>query len=388
MSRHFSVPKVLRLTPNRILQEFFKRLGYQLLSLDWRKVKEHNVEPVLLSMSLLSRHVQDEIESALASVFELACESGSRAIVEVAHQDGQTDIFAELPSNACCYERAMWTWLNHPKIFEQVSLIHQVENLTRWRKRTGLPQVQPRATPTATRELATALSQCLRREEGRGHNCTVEYFRRRDRADVFVAYPDDFVQSVLLHDERGRLVPRPLRPTFEIAFAYQADEGTLELYAQVAPALKPKLECLFGQIILDADLDACASSRPYDLNRLKDRYFCLETDPADHISASIARLRLEVPDYGRLTVEPTRCGRAGDVFEVIDDCLNDQAVPWETINISLATFRFQFAAVSGRQPGTLTFDVTFPDHCSIKSRRPERIDLTRKYLRRWRIARV
>ncbi|MCI0360154.1 MAG: hypothetical protein L0211_16875 [Planctomycetaceae bacterium] len=339
-------------------------------------------------MSWLTREAQDEIEWALASVFELACESGARAIVEVAHQDGQADVFGELPENACCYERAMWAWLNHPKIFEQASLIHQVESLTRWRKRTGLPQVQPRATPTATRELAAALSQCLRREEGRGQNCTVEYFRRRDGADVFVAYPDDFVQTVLLHDDRGRLVPRPLRQTFEIAFAYQADEGTLELFAQVAPTLKPKLESLFGQIILDADLDASNSPRPYDLNRLKDRYFCLETDPSDHVSASIARLRLEVPDYGRFTVEPIRSGRGGDVFEVIDDCLNGQAAPWEAINISMATFRFQFAAVSGRQGGTLTFDVTFPDHCSIKSRRPERIDLTRKYLRRWRISRV
>ena len=304
MSRHFSVPKVLRMTPNRMLQEFFNRLGHQLLSLDWRKVKEHNVEPVLLSMSMLSRQAQDQIEAALASIFELACASGSRTIVEVAHLDGLADVFAELPKAVCCYEQAMWTWLHHPQIFEQASLIHQVENLTRWRKRTGLPQVQPRATPTATRELAVALSQCLRREEGRGHNCTVEYFRRRDGADVFVAYPDDFVQSVLLHDERGRLVPRSLRQTFEIAFAYQADEGTLELYAQVGPALKPKLESLFGQIILDADLDAIANPRPYDLNRLKDRYFCLETDPTDHVSASIARLRLEVPDYGRLTVEP------------------------------------------------------------------------------------
>jgi hypothetical protein len=376
------------MTPNRLLKEFFSRLDHQLLSLDWRKVREHHVEPLLVAMSWLSREAQDEIESALAAIFELACESGCRSIVEVAHQNGQNDVFGILARHACCYERAMWTWLNYPQVFEQATLIHQVENLTRWRKRTGLPQVQPRATPAATRELAAALSQFLQREEGRGQNCTVEYFRRRDGADIFVAYPDDFVQSILLHDNRGNLVPRPLRQTFEIVFAYLADEGTLELFAQVSPTLKPKLESLFGQIILGADLDATASPRPYDLNRLKDRYFCLETDPADHVSASIARLRLEVPNYGRFTVEPTRSGRGGDVFEVIDDCLNDQAIHWENINISLATFRFQFAAVNGRQAGTLSFDVTFPDHCSIKSRRPERIELTRKYLRRWRIARV
>jgi hypothetical protein len=41
----------------------------------------------------------------------------------------------------------------------------------------------PRITPDSLRELSVALSQCLKREEGRGHTCTVEYFSRRDSAD-------------------------------------------------------------------------------------------------------------------------------------------------------------------------------------------------------------
>ncbi len=387
MSRHFSVPKMLRLTPNRLLKEFFSRLGHSLLSLDWRKIGERQVEPMLTAISWLPRPAQDQIESALAQVFELACETGWRAILEVARQDGDTDALLLLSERACPHERAMRVWLDHPQLFEQAALIHQVENLTRWRKRTGLPQVQPRITPASIRELSLALSQCLKREEGRGQNCTVEYFRRRDVADVFVAYPDDFVQTIVLHDEQGRLAPRSIRQTFEIVFALQAEEGTLELFAKVAPALKPKLESVFAQIILGAELELKGSGRPYDLNRLKDRYFCLETDPCDHVAATISRLRLDVPHYGRFTVEPTGT-RAGDVFEVIDECLNSHAVRWEDVNISLATFRFQFEPVSGRQPGSLTFDVTYPDHCCVKSRRPERIELTRKYLRRWRIARV
>jgi hypothetical protein len=388
MFRHFSVPKVLRMTPNRLLKEFFHRLGYELLSLDWRKVGERHVEPVLTAMSWLPRQAQDQIESALAQVFELACETGWRAILEVARQEGEDSTVLALVHKACSYERAMRIWLDLPKLFEQAALIHQVENLTRWRKRTGLPRLTPRITPASIRELSHALSQCLQREEGRGQNCTIEYFRRRDSADVFVAYPDDFVQTIVLHDDQGQLTPRSIRQTFEIVFAHVAEEGTLELFAQVAPSLKPKLESVFAQVILGADLDLRFTSRPYDLNRLKDRYFCLETDPGDHVTASISRLRLDVPKYGRFTVEPPNSGRACDIFEVIDDCLNDRAVRWEDVDISLATFRFEFEAVGGRKPGSLSFDVTFPDHCAIKSRRPERIELTRKYLRRWRIARV
>jgi len=388
MSRHFTLRKMLRMTPNRFLQEFFQRLGHLPPCLDWRKVHERNVDPLLLSLGLLPPEAQVEIESALASVFELACETGWRAILEVARLDGKADQFLQLPDHACPYKRAMWTWLHQPHIFEQASIIHQVEHLTRWRKRTGLPRVVPQVTPESIQELARSLTQCLTREEGRGQNCTVEYFRRRDSADVFVAYPDDFVHTISMHDEAGSLVPSSVRPTFEIVFAYNAEEGTLELFAKVAPLLKPKLECLFGQVILRTDIGLRGAGRPYDLNQLKDRYFCLETDATDRVSASITKLRLDVPQLGWLTVEPAQSGRGSDVYEVIDECLNDQAVCWDDVNISQATFRFQFQPLVGRQPGTLSFDVTYPDHCSIRSRRPERLELMRKYLRRWRIARV
>jgi hypothetical protein len=170
-------------------------------------------------------------------------------------------------------------------------------------------------------------------------------------------------------------------------FAVRPEQGCLELAAKVASGTRPKLEALFGQIILGIDLGSRSYGRPYDLNRLKDRYFCLETDPADGVSATISRLRLSVPHYGRFTVEPEVHGRPAELWELIDECLNRQTVAWEELNISLATFRFEFAKRGGHR-GTLSLDVSYPDRCSIKSRHPERIDLTRKYLRRWRIANV
>ena len=263
--------------------------------------------------------------------------------------------------------------------------MHQVEGLSRWRKRTGLPSVTPRITDESRRELASAISHCLRREEGRGRHCTVDYLRRRDGADLFVAYSDDYMHAMMVHDQQGRLKPCSYRPTFEIVYAYHQQLGTLELFARVMPRMKPILEDIFGQVILGTDLSQRGQRRPWDLNRLKDRYFCLETDPQDEVRASICKLRLDVPHYGRVTVEPNRRNQK-DVFEVIEECLNDERVDWNDIEISLATFRFQFENRASRKPGTLTFDVSAPDHCTIKSRLPERVALTQKYLRRWRIA--
>lgn len=386
MTRHFSMPTMLRMTPNELLKQFFERLGITLYSIDWKHLGERQPEPLQCALGWAPEQQQQQAESSLADIFELACEPGWQSILEAAIELGEPAYASQLPPEACYYERAMRTWLEHPEVFEQATFRHKVGGLTRGHKRTGLPLLKPRITPESTRELATGLSSCLRREEGRGRHCTVDYFRRSNGTDIFVAYPDDFLQTITTHDDNGRLVPRSIRKTFEMVFSLQAEEGKLELFAKVAPAIKPKLMCVFGQIILGADLSPKSYCQPFDLNRLKDRYFCLETDPADGISASISRLRLDVPRYGRFTVEPNARGGPSDIYEVIDECLIGRAVSWDDVNISLATFRFQFARTTAKRTPPLSFEVTYPDHCNIRTRQPERIELTRKYLRRWRIA--
>ena len=40
MTRHFTIPTMLRMTPNLLLKQFFDRLGIQLIALDWRRLGE------------------------------------------------------------------------------------------------------------------------------------------------------------------------------------------------------------------------------------------------------------------------------------------------------------------------------------------------------------
>ena len=383
MTRHFSIRTVLRSTPNVLLREFFVRMEHQLLCLDWRRLTERQIEPIVNAITGLPPSGRDQVDAALAAVFDLACDTGVQAILEAARQRGPADVLKQYPEGVSPYHMAMWCWLRQPEVFDRATFQHRVDTLTRWRKRQHLPTLQPRTTAEATHELASALSQFLRREELRGQQCTVEHFHREDGTDYFVAYPDDFVRTVFMHDERGQLAARPIHQTFEIVFAYHGGEGTLELFAKIPSPMKPKLEALFGQIILGADIGPHRRGLPYDLNRLKDRYFCLETDPADGVSVSISSLRLDVPHQGRFIVLPDR-----DVYEVIDECLNRDTVRWDEVTISQATLCFAFQRQGRRRAGNLLLEVTHPDYCSVNSRRPDQIDLTRKYLKRWRIARV
>jgi hypothetical protein len=385
MSRYYSQTKMLRMTPNRLLREFFDHLGYRLLALDWRKLKERDVQALMIAIGLLPDTAQLEIEAALAAVFELACAGGSQQLWETAH--GYFPLTAtRFPRNTSAYHLAMWAWMHCPELFERAQLAFAVKQLGHWHRRKSVPCVEPRTSNEALAELAAGVSQFLRREEGRGQRCTVDHYRRGDGVDVFVAFPDDFVQTVSTHDQRGRLVPRVVKPTFEIVFRYDRRLGMLDLHAQMAPILKARLEGLFGQIVLGVDVDPFARELPHDLDRLKDRYFCLATDPADAVDVSIDRMRLDVRHEARVTVEPLR-KRRRDIYDVIDDCLGEQ-VRWEDVQITQAALRFVFAATPRRRATVVRCDVTHPDRCTIRTQRPDCIEVIRKYLERWRIAHV
>lgn len=387
MARHYSTRKMLRQTPNHLLKQFFEKLGHKLLCIEWRKLKHVCDDPLMISIGFLSDQEQRDIEAKLAEVHELAGNTGTVALVEAARALGRHDFVQEFP-DAGHYHRAMWAWLNHPQVFEYATVLHATEHLSGKRSHSGLPNVQPRRSKTALAELATGISECLRVEEGRGKRCTVEHVRRQNGFDYFFAYPDDFVQTIATHDQHGNLRSQAIRPTFEIVFAYSGEEGSLHLYGPLRPEIKDKMAALFGQIILRIDIGARQYKRPYDLNRLKDRYFCLETDPADAVTACVMMLRLETKSWGRITLEPRTHRHTIDVYDMADSCLNGETVPWEDVDINKARLQFTFKPVRGRRAGTLKFYVTYPDRCNVQSQIPERIDLVHKYLRRWRIAHV
>ena len=139
MSRHFTIRKMLRMTPNRLLRQFLERLGHKLLCVDWQRMPERCDEALLVAIGLLPHEVQEEMEGILAAVHELACDAGVQAIVEAASLSGLTHFVSQLPK-AGPYHTSMWTWLHFPLLFDQATLIHSVNNLTRWRKRKDVPR--------------------------------------------------------------------------------------------------------------------------------------------------------------------------------------------------------------------------------------------------------
>ncbi len=393
MSRQFSIPTVLRMVPNALLQEFFERLGHRDFDPKWPELKEREIDPILDYLDELDRTSLDEIESSLRSVFDLACDSGFDAIVEAAPLCGEPDLGTLVPDDLSVYGKAMWVFLNRRRAFDRAQTIHHVEHMSWWRKRNDLPRLEldedegPYASPEKIESLEREISTLLKRQ-GRGKECTVETFTRGE-IDYFFAYPDDFVENVVVHDGDGRLAPEAFRKTLLVVFAYNREEGSLELCAKLPKRLKEELEVIFAREILGWELDSYEPDAAYELNQLKDESFDLRTDPQDRIQASINKMRLSAKHSGRrVHVEVDTDDADDNMHKAIRECVNLDEFPLSEWNATQVTFCFEFLPLDGRKHGRQTFDVTYPRSCSLRGARPERVELIQKYMKRWGIDRV
>jgi hypothetical protein len=106
MTRHFSIPTMLRMTPNHLLRALFEKLEAPLLSFDWERCKERQIEPMLLAISWLPQEVQARLEATFADIFELASAAGWSAILEACQLVGPPHaIIRERLSLGCIFAR-------------------------------------------------------------------------------------------------------------------------------------------------------------------------------------------------------------------------------------------------------------------------------------------
>jgi len=389
MSRQFSIPTVLRMVPNALLQEFFEGLGHGDFDPCWPELKEREIDPILDYLGELPRERLNEIESALRSVFDLACDSGFDSMLEAGPHCGEPNLGSLVPEDLSVYGKAMWVWLHRRPVFDKAQVIHQVEHMAWWRKRNDLPRIEPEPIFDSERieNLEREISTLLK-AQGRGKECTVEPFTRGD-TDYFFAYPDDFVQNVVVHDEHGQLAPEAFRKTLLVVFAYNREEGSLELCAKLPKKLKEQMEVVFAREILGWELGSYEPDAAYELNQLKDESFDLRTDPQDRVQVSINKMRLSAKQSGRrIHVEVDTDDADDNIHKAVRECVNLDQFPLSEWNATQATFCFEFLPLDGRKHGRQTFDVTYPRSCSLRGARPERVELIQKYLKRWGIDRV
>lgn len=213
----------------------------------------------------------------------------------------------------------------YPKIFNVASLFVSADllpNCYRVRQKS-LPKKMTNTSEQASRAFADALSEYYRTEQGRGHRCTMETYLRGGRRHYFFAYPDDYPDTYIGHDDTGVFIKRPQKQSFEEVFVYEPQTGALDMYAQGDRDVRARLLYIFYRSILDeSPPPELPEHHPYELNALLTGDCRFVTDPADGIEeVRIRKLRLAI-GRRRIIQEADLQGGSQDIFDMMTECLS------------------------------------------------------------------
>jgi hypothetical protein len=384
MARQYAPRAILRHLPLELIRTFISQQSIP-TSLDWDCLTEGDTNALYQAWCNLIPEHRERIEMMLRQVHEMASEAGVRAMICEAQHRGQ-DIADPLASIDGHHAKALWVLIHHGPAFHTArQLLAAASPVGRfWNLTTGFSGQQYDTSPQALLELRQAVAQ-LYREQGRGHRCSIEHHERERVFYVFL-YLDDYTQTHTAHDNRGKLTRSPLRPAFEVVYVYTREAGTLDMYARGDRRWRATLCDRFCEHILHTTAPlATPGRRSYQLNGLIDRTFPLTTDPARGIlSATIRRLRIvAVEDLSRRVTLEANPTKAEDVYDMLDIHFPVERFPRDSLLVNLVTFTVHH--VLAGEERALTFDVSFPDACNLKSLSHDHREVGEWCLRQWGI---
>lgn len=389
MVQQFNPKRVLRQISNPLLKEFFERQGHP-LDVDWDRLRNTQVDDIFDAWQRLPDAQRKAVEIAFHDVHEMADEDGTRVIIEEGQYHGE-DLAPLLEPMESRYDKALWTFMNRPAVWDAAVRFAKADSLSggrSWIKRGKVPAKNgPMFDADTLLAFQEAVSAFYRDRQGRGHHCKVEYFPRGHDHHYFFVYLSDYADTYINFDDAGHFQRTPERRAFEIVFAYDSASSTLEMYAKGGKKVIEPLQQMFSRIILGAPLEPEEPGvQAYQLNGLMERDFAFPTDPEDGIEDVVLRsLRLSILGRrrGRITLEPDPNDGRDRIYEMLEDDLNRRRLPKSILHVTKATLNFK---LNGNGHGrSLTFNITYPNGCDLKSKRDDQRLLGEKYLKRWGI---
>jgi len=388
MAQQFNPKSVLRHISNPLLKEFFERQGHQ-LSVPWDELASAQVDDIFDAWQRMPDGPRQNIEIALHDFHAMANEEGVRVIIEegLHHGEDLADLLEPMESR---HDKAVWTFLHRPAVWDAAVRFAKADTLwggRSWVKRGNMPEAQPKTDTEALQAFQHAMSAFYRDRQGRGHYCKVEHFPRGNDHDYYFVYLSDYADTYINFDDAGHFQRTPERRAFEVVFAYNRESRSLEMFAKGGKKVVEPLQRVFSRIILGERLpNEDPDVHPYHLDGLMDKSFAFPTDPEDEVEAVVPRvLRLSIlgRKRGRITLEADPDEGPDHIYDMLEQDLNRRRLPKSILHVTKATINIRR---NGNSPWhSLTFNVTYPNNCDLKSKPEDQRVFGEKYLKKWGI---
>lgn len=391
MAKDFDPRRILRKISNSLLRVCFERNGV-VEGIPWDDLGETQVERIFAVWQKMPEDKRRHIHIVLLDINELADERGVKVLVEEI-QRAAPDRLSEFHAITGQADRAMWTYLNVKMAFVVAAYFGRAEALSTgryWIKRNSLPKQALSVTDDHKAALKATLTEFYWDEQLRGRTCEVEHYTRIGGSEYFFAYLDDYPDDPVVFDEQGHLVRSKERRVFDNVFVFNPSDGSLEMYAKGGKKVYEPLQRRFCKAVLGLDVGPADPQRPaYTLDHLLRPDRAMRTDPADRIvSAVITRVRLaplgRPSEYVELGLDRGR--GINRIDQAIAEYLNTTRLHPGSVSVKQMAFMLRFS--EGAPCRQMTFSVSCPNSCDLKSRPDDQRAIGERCLRMWEVARA
>lgn len=390
MGTNYSPNHFVRQTPNTLLEEYFKKQDIvpevEIEADDGPKtviiseLEETQVEPILKLIESQSSEKQALLERDFRDITERACKAGIRCLIEESRwAEHGLDIADDLEQMGNHYERAMWVFLNHPKVFGNSGSFQRMDGMT-FKKAFAYKGLNPKQFEDEMEEFKEKMIAHYK-EEGRGKHCIVEVLKRSDpERYCYFVYLEDY-GDILNEFEGDEFKRRAIKPAFEVIFVYHPESGRIETNAGGKKDDIKKLQEAFCQGVLKMEGLPDSNSTMYDLEKLKSRFNFMPRDPQDNI-ASVKLKYIDLQVGYKRKISFTDNGRDSDIYSLIEDGLNKENIPLDAVTVSKVRIQIIFRKMpQDRRTPSVAFDIGMPDRCTLKDSPLHQI--AQKYVEKW-----
>lgn len=169
MSKGYDPRYVMKQVSNTLLQDLFEGQMHT-VDVPWDELKETQVEPIFEAWQAMEEESCLTVGLILHDVFEMANETGVRAIIEVAKQHGHDDLLSELDGYVSVFDIAMWTCLKAASVWSEARQFAKADSVAGgryWIRRANLPKAAATINEDTIAELAAGMTAFYRRGQGR-----------------------------------------------------------------------------------------------------------------------------------------------------------------------------------------------------------------------------
>jgi hypothetical protein len=395
VATNYSPNNFLRKTPNALLEEYFQRQGIDPIvvledgkegdgngrkSVRISELEENQIGPIQNLIESQDADKQTAIGQDFRKISDRACKAGLLCLLDESRYEGHgIDIQDELVAMENHYERAMWVFLNYPKVFENSGYFQRADAIT-FRGRNVWKNRTPKQLED---ELQNFKQQVIDhyKKEGRGNHCHIEVLKRSDpERYYYFVYLEDY--SDTLDEFKGDEFKRtPVKPAFEVIFAYHPGSGKIETNASGKKQEVAKLQEAFCQGVLNMKGLPDKETRMYELDKLKNRFDFKPRDPQDNIAAvHLKYIELEIGSKKRITFVDS--SKTPNIYDMIEEALNQENVPLDIVSVAKVKIQIVFRKMADeKRTKTVTFEISAPDRCDLKDSPVELI--AKKHVEMW-----